>query len=77
MSDGGRLYVVGAQFDEHRNTSRVFPVEPNALPNALHALETFARQHPEHARWITDGAPPLTDDEHVARFGEPYKRGKR
>ena len=62
-----------AVFDERRNTSRVFRVPPNALPEALTALERFRRASPAHAAWIAEGAPALTDDEHVRRFGEPYR----
>lgn len=41
-----RLYAPGAVFDERRNTSRVFPVPPDALPNALRALAAFRRSNP-------------------------------
>lgn len=61
------------QWDERRNTSRVFPVPPDAFPNALRALAQFRRTDPARAQWIEDGAPTLTDAEHVERFGEPYK----
>jgi hypothetical protein len=57
-------------FDERRNTSRVWPVPPDALPTALKALRTL---DPALRRWIEDGHPRLTDDEHRARFGEPYR----
>jgi hypothetical protein len=60
----------GFVFDEHRNTSRVWPVPPDALPAALAALRSL---DPDLRRWIEDGAPNLTDAEHVARFCEPYQ----
>jgi hypothetical protein len=60
-------------FDERRNTSRVWPVPPDALPAALKALSTL---DPSLRRWIEDGHPRLTDDEHRARFGEPYRATK-
>lgn len=66
------MYVVGGSFDERRNTSRVFPVPPTALPDALASLAALRRNDPALVRWIEDGHPTLTADEHVARFGGPY-----
>lgn len=60
----------GYVWDEHRNSSRVFPVPPDALPNAVRACKGI---DPALRRWIEDGHPVLTDGEHYARFGEPYK----
>jgi hypothetical protein len=60
-------------WDEHRNTSRVFPVSPDALPNAVRAFKTL---DPDLRRWIEDGHPTLTDSEHRERFGDSYKRSK-
>jgi hypothetical protein len=65
--------VSGPTWDERRNTSRVFPVPPDALPLALAALERFRRFEPAHAEWIADGAPNLSEAEHFARFGVPYR----
>jgi len=62
-----------AIFDERRNSSRVFPVPPDALPNALRALAALRREQPALVAWLEDGHPSLTDAEHVARFGESYK----
>lgn len=59
-----------AVYDESRNSSRVVPVPPDALPTALRALATLPR---DLRRWIEDGAPRLTHDEHRRRFHEPYK----
>lgn len=56
-------------WDEHRNTSRVFPVAKGAHRDALAALRTIPAALRE---WLTDGAPRLTEAEHLARFGEPY-----
>ena len=64
-------------FDERRNSSRVFPVLPDALPNALRALAAFRRDAPAHAAWIEEGHPTLTDADHLARFGEPYVSRRR
>lgn len=66
-----------AIFDEHRNTSRVFPVPPEALPNARRALAAFHRDDPALASWVSEGAPRLTEAEHLYRFGEPYVSHKR
>jgi len=68
--------ISGPTWDEHRNTSRVFPVPPDALPAALSSLAAFRRENPALAGWITQGAPLLTHEEHLALFGEPY-RGAR
>ena len=68
------VYVVGGQWDEHRNTSRVFGVPPTALPDALKALAKWRAANPAHAAWIAEGAPHLTHEEHVRRFGAPYQR---
>lgn len=70
------VHALGAQFDERRNTSRVFAPSPDALPNALAACAAFRRSYPEHARWISEGAPGLTDAEHVRRFGERHPSGR-
>jgi hypothetical protein len=64
-------------WDERRNSSRVFPVPPDALPNALRALAAFRRAAPEHAAWIDEGFPTLTEREHLERFGEQYQKPKR
>jgi hypothetical protein len=66
----GRKNVV--IWDEHRNTSRVFPVPPGALDAAAAALARFRIDSPAHAEWIESGHPTLSDDEHVSRFGEVY-----
>jgi hypothetical protein len=63
-----------AVWDEHRNTSRVFPVPPNALAEALEALQ---RIDPRLRAWIEAGAPRLTHEEHFERFGELYAPSSR
>jgi hypothetical protein len=73
MSEG-RLFVVGGGFDERRNTSRVWPVSPNALPEALSALAALRRNDPALVCWIEDGHPRLTESEHRERFGCDYRR---
>lgn len=62
----------GAGWDDRRNTSRVTMPLPNALPDALGALERLRREQPALVRWVEDGAPRLTEAEHVERFGEPH-----
>lgn len=64
-------------FDERRNTSRVFPVPPNALPDARRALAQLRRDDPALVQWIRDGYPTLSEAEHVARFGGAYSGSKR
>jgi hypothetical protein len=62
-----------AVFDEHRNSSRVWPVPPTALPEAEVALALFKRNQPDLYGWVASGAPLLTHGRHAALFGEPYK----
>jgi hypothetical protein len=62
----------GGRFDERRNTSQLRPPAPDALPNALRALEALRRTEPELVAWVEAGAPLLSEDEHVRRFGEPW-----
>jgi hypothetical protein len=64
-------------WNDRRNTSRVFPVPPGAVEDAERALQRWQAENPAHARWILDGYPTLTDDEHVSRFGVPYEPAKR
>ena len=45
-----------------------------AVEAALEACADLRRRDPELVRWIEDGHPTLTDAEHVARFGKPYRR---
>lgn len=61
-----------AVWDDHRNTSRVFDVPPEAVDEAAAALARFRRDDPALVAWIEAGAPRLTDAEHRARFGAPY-----
>jgi hypothetical protein len=71
MSDGPRYgWGGGGAYDERRNSSRVFPVAPDSHKAAVRAL---AGLEPALRRWIMDGYPTLTHDEHFARFGEPFK----
>lgn len=62
----------GPTFNDRRNTSRVFPVPPDALPAALDELRRFREREPELVEWIEAGAPRLTHAEHRARFGVDY-----
>lgn len=69
----------GSGWDDHRNTSRLQLPPPNALPDALRALERLRLEQPALVAWVEDGAPRLTEAEHVERFGEPHagRRGRR
>ncbi len=75
------LYTVGATWDERRNTSRLFEPDPGAVDAALRAIRVWRRLEPAHAQWVADGAPALTEAEHLERFGGAYqshrKRGRR
>jgi len=42
--------------------------------DAVRPLRQWARENPEHARWIAEGAPRLTDLEYLERFGAPYQK---
>src|SRR5690348_16882651 len=80
MSESAGSFVLPRQsaiFDERRNSSRVFPVPPDALPNAMRALAGLRRDYPELVSWIEEGAPRLTAEEHYARFGEDFARKPR
>lgn len=69
-------------FNQHRNTSRVFPVPKGAAGDAVKACQQLRARDPRLVRWLEEGHPNMTDDEHYERFGEPYggaptKRGKK
>jgi hypothetical protein len=65
--------VPGATFDERRNTSRVFPVDPGANAACTAASRAWARAAPQHYAWIKAGAPPIaTQEDHVRWFGVEY-----
>lgn len=66
------LYVVGGHYDEHRNSSRVFGVPPNALPDALKSLAALRLSDPALVQWLEDGHPRLSEATHSERFGGPY-----
>jgi len=61
-----------AVWDDRRNTSRVTPPPPHAAADARRALDRLRLDDPELVSWIEAGAPRLTHDEHVRRFGERY-----
>jgi hypothetical protein len=44
---------------------------------ALDAIDRFSARFPEHARWIEEGYPNVTQYEHIARFGHPHPRAER
>lgn len=65
-----------AVWDEGRNSSQMRLPSPTAAADCRAAMAALRRGHPALVQWVLDGAPTLTEDEHVRRFGEPY-RGKR
>jgi hypothetical protein len=65
-----------ALWDARRNTSAVFGVPPEALGEALDALAAFEHAEPALYAWIAEGAPRLTEAEHVQRFGQPFNGPK-
>lgn len=66
-----------AVWDESRNTSRLRPPSPTALPDALRALAKLRETHPALVAWIEAGHPPLSEAEHVRRFGVAYKATRK
>lgn len=73
------MYAVGAaaRWDERRNTSKVQPVPPDALPAAFAALDRLRDDDPALVRWILDGHPTLTEAEHFERFGVAHEARSR
>jgi hypothetical protein len=65
-----------AVWDERRNSSQVRQPNPNALRDCLASMASWRENNPEHAQWIADGYPALTEAEHIERFGKPYERAK-
>lgn len=63
-------------FDERRNTSRVIKAPPGAVDAALNAIRAYVRKSPKHVRWLLEGHPTMTHEEHYERFGQPYKHGE-
>jgi hypothetical protein len=71
------LHVVGARFDEHRNTSRVWPVDPRLHDEALRESARLRKRAPRFVKWLQAGAPAIrSDDEHRKWFGCAYRRGE-
>lgn len=72
------MHVPGdkAQFDQRRNTSRTKPAEYGSAERALESVRALRRSDPALVKWIEDGHPNLTDEEHYARFGKRYEHGR-
>lgn len=51
------------------------PTPPGAVEAALQAIRSYVRKHPKHARWIVEGHPPMSHEEHYERFGKAFKKG--
>lgn len=66
-----------AVWDESRNSSQTRPPAANALRDALTALSALRRNDPDLVKWVEDGHPLLSEEEHVARFGHAYHRTRR
>jgi hypothetical protein len=66
-----------AAFDEHRNSSRVWPVPSGAAKEAARASAAWRERDPAAYQWVVDGHPHLTEADHLARFGEPFKARPR
>jgi hypothetical protein len=49
--------------------------EPSAW-DVVRPLRQWARENSAHAQWIAEGAPRLTDLEHLERFGVKYVKPK-
>lgn len=62
------------EWDEHRNTSQVFPVPPGSLERALASLEYLREHDPALVAWIEAGHPNLSEQDHLQRFGKPFKK---
>lgn len=72
------MHVVGAaRLYDSRNTSAVRQPSPFALEDLTRELERMRGEQPELVEWIEAGYPTLTEAEHVERFGEPYRAGRR
>lgn len=75
------VYAVGSgsRWDDRRNTSETRGPSPMALSECLQVCAGLRRADPRLVKWIEDGHPNLTHDEHFRRFGVPYKgvRAKR
>lgn len=57
------------QFDERRNTSRVWPVPPAAIDAARRSQARYERERPAWYRWIVAGCPELTPEQYAAEGG--------
>lgn len=66
-----------AVWDERRNSSQTLAASPTAQRELTENLRRLREQDPALVRWIEDGYPNLTDEEHYARFGHYYGRKRR
>lgn len=48
---------------------------PQAVEAALRAIKSYVRSYPKHAKWMLDGHPGMTHEEHYERFGKRFKKG--
>ena len=61
-------------WDESRNSSQTRRPSLTALADCEKALAALRRNDPALVAWVEEGHPLLTEDEHQARFGKPYRR---
>lgn len=52
-------------------------VAPHVHKEAVASLERLRRDDPALVRWIEDGHPTLTAEQHLSRFGAPYRATPR
>lgn len=78
MSRERRTFAGGAgQFDEHRNTSRIWPVPPEAIEAAKRSQRRYEREQPAWYRWIIAGCPELTPEQYAAEGGAHAPKARR
>jgi hypothetical protein len=66
-----------SQFDEHRNTSRVWPVPPQVIDAARRSQAVYERTKPPWYRWIIAGCPELTPEQYAAGGGLHAPKARR
>jgi hypothetical protein len=73
------MHVPGdkAAWDERRNTSRRIEPPPDAAEKALESCAALRRSDPALVKWIEDGHPTMTEQEHYDRFKCRYEHRRR
>lgn len=52
------------------------PRQTRNVKLALAGIERWRTDNPEHARWVEEGYPNLTQSEHIERFGHEHPRSR-